>query len=89
LLATLTGCGSPSTSTFIEGKDTVASFSDGRYQVLKVNRCLALHDSVTQHTIIHDIRSWYRTGNHIYAVNHEGRYAILDLSTGADESFDK
>jgi len=83
----LCGCGSNGTK-HPAGRDTVVSFGDGRFQILKCNRKCSLLDLETQHTIAYDIKDWKKKGEWVYVVTKAGKCAILNYQTAFSEEFD-
>jgi hypothetical protein len=81
----LTGCGEP--KKYQRGKDTVESFGDGTWSILKTGggpnypRKTHLHCSETQETLVRDIADWREDGDWVYAVGEDGVFAVLNYRT--------
>jgi hypothetical protein len=85
LAVTFAGCGEP--KKYSPGKDTVESFGDGTWSILRTGggpnnpRKTHLHCSETQETLVRNIADWREDGDWVYAVGEDGMYAVLNFRT--------
>jgi hypothetical protein len=97
LFATISmGCGEPEKHP--SGKDTIASFGDGTWQIGKTGggptypRKIFLLNVETQENLVYDIADWRQEGDWVYALGADGKYAVLNFRTnmrGRYESIDQ
>lgn len=66
------------------GRDTIKSFGDGRFQVLRVKgNKRTLYDVQQQQTIARSVEKWKVVENHICTLDHaSGAFVVVDLKTG-------
>ena len=74
------------------GRDTVASFGNGRFQVLYGMQGQSLRDiQIPQATLIYALHEWNRSGDWVYAVGDDTHgllvYVVLNYRTGFHETF--
>ena len=69
------------------GRDTVASFGDGRFQIIRLPGGRYLHDSETSQSITGNVREWIQDGDMVYLVNGDGEYVVLNHRMGSVSKF--
>ena len=82
------GCSGP---RYPGGRDTVASFCDGRYQVLKGGSSIAFYDLVDEEThqgVSGEIVVWSVEGNWVYFTNFDRELILLNCKSAAIERYE-
>ncbi len=80
-----TGCSE--TNKYPPGKDTVESFGDGTWSIVRTGggpkdpRKIHLHCSETHESLVRDIADWRQDGDWVFAVSEDGVYVILNFRT--------
>jgi hypothetical protein len=77
--------------TYPVGKDTVAVFGDGRFQVLQFGTGKGFLDVQTQKILLYEVSDWCDRGEWVYAVGKdpdgEMKYLLLNCGTGLLRGF--
>jgi len=68
------------------GRDTVDSFGDGTYQVLRSPDRKVLFNCEHQRTILDDVKAWRRSGDDVYARGAYGQMVVLNVVSGREKS---
>lgn len=69
------------------GRDTVKSFGDGQFQIMRSGSVQFFLDCESQRSIAFDISDWRREGNVIYLREREGEFVRFDLSTLTEQRY--
>lgn len=77
LLVTLSSCHK---GKYQEGRDTLASFGDGRFQIGDTSSRLILEDCLERRTIAKDVTHWNISGNMVYVHCRNRTLIALDTS---------
>ena len=66
------------------GRDTIDTFGDGRYEILRSGtQGRIMYDSQTQTTISRDVIAWKRKGTLVYAISSDPeRFILVDYTSG-------
>ena len=84
LVLTLLTCGCGHRK-YRSGRDTVKSFGDGRFQILRVvtktSEYLVLDDVELNKKIAREVLGWKHKGPFVYAIAKEPRYVIINLDS--------
>ena len=74
---------------YIGGRDTIVSFDDGRFQLIKFDapdiRLMGLYDASEEKMIENDIYFWRNVDDKVYFIVKDG-YGILEVATGVYSS---
>jgi hypothetical protein len=70
------GCGD--SVKYPSGRDTVASFGDGTWQIHKCGNRV-LYSEETGETLLQDVADWREDGDWVYAVAWSGEIAVLNV----------
>lgn len=87
----INGCGEPQKHPI--GKDTVKSFGDGTWQILKTGgvpdypRKTHLHCSEPNKELVRNIADWREDGDWVYAVGEDGVFAVVNFRTNFNAKY--
>ncbi|WP_439624719.1 hypothetical protein [Gemmata sp.] len=79
------GCGEP--QKYQRGKDTVESFGDGNWSILKTggsddgSRKLHLYCRETVEPVVRNVANWRQAGDWVYAVGEDGAFIAVNFRT--------
>ena len=68
------------------GKDTVESFGDGTYQVVRVLGQQVFVDIEHQRELVHDVKAWRRSDDDVYVLGADGQMVVVNLVSGHQKS---
>jgi hypothetical protein len=81
LVAAFPGC---QRSKYVTGRDTVAVFGDGRFQIAHIDDEMALVDAEKKQdrVLLWDVCDWVEEGDWVFVVNRKGEYVVLNQCIG-------
>lgn len=70
------------------GRDTIQSFGDGRYQVLRISEHQVLYDLQRQEEVLRGVTNWLKSNEEIILMaGSQGPFVILHLNSNIAEKF--
>jgi len=68
---------------YVVGRDTVAAFGDGRFQIVSIDARIALEDNENElGPVMWDVTDWVKDGDLVRVANCHGEYVVLNYRTG-------
>lgn len=75
------------TVKYEKSRDTLASFGDGQYQIVRSNESAELYDQETGEILVWDVSKYREVDGDIYIIGANPKYTILNSKTDYVRSY--